>query len=256
MALIQCKYMSKALRLSTDITVILPDFDPAEGIPPKFKTLYLLHGFSGDSMDWPRFTCIEALAQERGLAVVMPCGYNSAYTDMKYGMNYFTYLSQELPAFITGILPLSAAREDTYVAGVSMGGYGAMKWALSCPDSFAAVASFSGSLHVEDRIQGKSANSGNQCQGMYGDPPVIIPESQDLFVMLKALKDAGAYIPRLYACCGTEDKPHIYGAYLDFVKYAGELGQPLTAKDGPGAHTWDFWNQYLPGVLDWMLEAK
>ena len=256
MALIQMKYMSKALRMSTDITVTLPDYDPQEKTPERFPVLYLLHGFSGDSMDWLRSTSIERRAQELGLAVVMPCGYNSAYTDMAYGQNYFTYLSKELLALLAGLLPLTREAASTYVAGVSMGGYGAMKWALSCPEQFAAAVSFSGSLHVEDRIKGKSANSGNQCLGMYGDPPKILPAEQDLFVMLETLKKQGRPIPQLYICCGREDKAHIYGAYRDFKAHAEKLGVPLTAKEGPGAPTWEFWEEYLPDVLDWLPKSQ
>lgn len=252
MALIQIKYMSGALRMSTDIAVTLPDYDPLEAQPERFPLLYLLHGFSGDAMDWLRHTSIERLAGEKGLAVAMPCGYNSAYTDMAYGQNYFTYLSKELPALLTGMLPVTAEPERTFVAGVSMGGYGAMKWGLSYPERFAGVVSFSGSLHVEDRIKGKSANSGNQCLGMYGDPPKILPAEQDLFVMLSTLKEAKRKIPQLYICCGTEDKEHIYGAYMDFRRHAEELGALLTAEEGPGAHTWAYWEEYLPRVLDWL----
>lgn len=254
MALISFKYMSKVLRMQTDIAVVLPDYEDLDH-PPRFKTLYLLHGFSGDCQDWLRNTSIERQAIARNLAVVMPCGYNSAYTDMAYGQNYFTYLSEELPRFVGGVLPLSTQREDCFVAGNSMGGYGALKWALSCPECFAAAASFSGSLHVEDRILGRSANSGNQCKGMYGDPPKVDPPTQDLFAMLESLKRAKVSIPRLFACCGTGDKSHIYGAYADFSEHAKRLQVPVYAEDGPGGHTWEYWESRLSFALDWLLST-
>ncbi len=251
MALFEIHYRSNVIRMATTITVILPDAEvPAGGFP----TLYLLHGFSGDDTDWWRFTRVESYACERGVAVVMPCGYNSAYTDMYYGQKYFTYLADELPAYLRSVLPLSADPAQTFVAGNSMGGYGAMKWGLSRPLFFGAVCSLSGSLRVQDRLEGKSANSGNQCAGMYGDPPVIDAGTQDLFCMLSRLKEEGGKIPRLFCCCGTADKPHIYGAYLNFVKHARELGVDVTAREQEGAaHTWDYWDAMLPTVLDWML---
>lgn len=253
MALFEIRYLSKEMRMSTSVTVILPGMPvPENGFP----TLYLLHGFSGDDKDWLRFTRIEEYAGQRGIAVVMPCGYNSAYTNMRYGMNYFSYLADELPNYLRSILPLSRDREKNFVCGDSMGGYGAMKWALSRPDFFGAVCSMSGSLRVQDRMEGKSANSGNQCAGMYGDPPEIIVEEQDLFFMLQKLCEEKASLPRIFCCCGKADKPHIYGAYLNFVKHARSLGVPVKSSEKENAaHTWDYWNFMLPETLDWMLES-
>ena len=252
MAMLEIRTVSRELRMSTSITVLLPDVPVPEG---GFPTAYLLHGFSGDDSDWLRHTRVEDYAGRRGLAVVLPCGYNSAYTDMKYGQRYFSYLADELPEYLRSILPLSRDSEKTFVGGDSMGGYGAMKWALSRPDFFGAAASFSGSLRVQDRMEGKSANSGNQCAGMYGDPPVILKDSQDLFYMLEQLKRENRRIPRLFCCCGKADKPHIYGAFVNFTHHAQTLGVPVTASEQEGAgHTWDYWESMLPGVLDWMLE--
>lgn len=252
MALFEIRYMSREMRMSTSITVLLPDLPVPEG---GFPTVYLLHGFSGDDKDWLRFTRVESYAMERGIAVVMPCGYNSAYTDMRYGLKYFSYLADELPAYLCAVLPLSQDPQKTFVAGVSMGGYGAMKWALSRPNFFGAVCSMSGSLRVQDRLEGKSANSGNQCAGMYGDPPEIIPQEQDLFYMLDQHRGHGTALPRIYCCCGTADKPHIYGAYLNFTEHARTIGVPVLAREREGAaHTWDYWESILPEALDWMLE--
>lgn len=253
MAVIELHYRSQILRMSTTVTILLPDIPVPEG---GFPTVYLLHGFSEDDSAWLRHSRIEDHVGRRGMAVVLPCGYNSAYTDMRYGMNYFSYLADELPKYLASVLPLSRDPKKTFVGGDSMGGYGAMKWALSRPDFFGAVCSFSGSLRVQDRMEGKSANSGNQCAGMYGDPPVIIPEEQDLFFMLGKLKEKAAEIPRIFCCCGTADKPHVYGAYLNFTKYAGELGVPVVARETKDAgHTWDFWESMIPEVLDWMMET-
>jgi S-formylglutathione hydrolase FrmB len=112
----------------------------------------------------------------------------------------------------------------------------------------------SGSLRVQDRIDGKSANSGNQCAGMYGDPPEIVPEEQDLFFMLAKLCAEKVSLPQIFCCCGTADKPHIYGAYLNFVKHARSLGVTVRASERENAaHTWDYWDSMLPEALDWMM---
>lgn len=254
MSLIQCKFLSNVLKMPANVFLALPDFDFLNQNPKPFPVLYLLHGFSGDSMDWLRFTSIERYAFQRNIAVVMPSGYNSAYTDMKYGQNYFTYLSQELPSYMEKVFPVSNKPQNRFVAGCSMGGYGAMKLALSCPGKFAAAASLSGSLHVEDRILGLSANSGNQCAGIYGDPPVIQKETQDLFYMLRRLAENNQPIPRLFLCCAEDDKPYLQKATEDFRSLAEELSLTPHFQSGYGGHGYDYWDPILPQLLDWLLK--
>jgi S-formylglutathione hydrolase FrmB len=239
--------------MTTDITVLIPDYDPVRTRPRKFKTLYLLHGYAQDHFDWLRYTNIERYATEKNLAIVMPSAYNSIYTNMAHGMDYFAYFSEELPALLNGLFPLSAKPEDTYVAGLSMGGYGAIKWALSYPERFHAAASLSGALRVESRIKAGLGITGNQVLGVYGDPPTVRPEEQDLFVMLENLKKAGRKIPRLYICCGnTGDEGH-YGPYLDFIEHAKKCNVELTAEEGTGGHDWIFWDSHIKKIIEWML---
>src|SRR5213080_4930690 len=114
--------------------------------PP--PVLYLLHGLSDDDTIWLRRTSIERYVAPLGLAVVMPQVHRSFYTDQASGGNYWTFLSEELPELVGTLFRVSQRREDTFVAGLSMGGYGAVKWALRQPDRFAAAASLSGGLDV------------------------------------------------------------------------------------------------------------
>src|SRR3954447_14294757 len=144
MALLRCDVFSDALSLSTSLTVILPQptrtqigmtGDAGEDPPP---VLYLLHGLSDDDTIWLRRTSIERYVAPLGLAVVMPQVARSFYTDEAHGNRYWTFLSEELPLLARSFFHLSDRREDTFVAGLSMGGYGAAKWALRHPDRFAA----------------------------------------------------------------------------------------------------------------------
>ena len=145
MALIQCKFYSEVLKLSTSMTVILPrNTRPnrhgrarGEG-GDKHQTLYLLHGYTDDDSIWTRRTSIERYVAPLGLAVVMPNVHKSFYTDMKHGDKYWTFLTEELPMLARSFFPLSAKREDNFVAGLSMGGYGAFKWAARCPEQISA----------------------------------------------------------------------------------------------------------------------
>lgn len=155
MALIHCSFFSRTLMENTDLNIIIPTFDSADLFNPKdhhpehgFKTLYLLHGMYGNYADWERYTGIEAYAQAKNLAVIMPSAANSFYTDMAHGNKYYTYITEELPVFAKSLFPISDTREDTFIAGLSMGGYGAWKIALNHPERFSYAASLSGAVDI------------------------------------------------------------------------------------------------------------
>ena len=141
MGMLHLDYMSDKLGYQTNVYVILPD-SVREGKKPK-GILYLLHGGSGNGMDWIRYTSIERYSWPYELAVIMPDTDGSGfYTDMKHGYPYFEYLTEELPAAMEGLLPILQGVDKRYVAGLSMGGYGAFKWAFNKPDFFTAAANF------------------------------------------------------------------------------------------------------------------
>lgn len=243
------------MRMSTNVLVALPDFDPLETLSPEFPVLYLLHGFSHDCFGWAHNTSVIRYACERNMAVVMPSAYNSAYTDMHFGQKYFLHIAEELPEFVRAVLPVSSQREKTFVCGNSMGGYGALKCALTYPERYGAAISLSGSLHAEDRILGRSANSGNQCEGIYGAPPRVDENTQDLFYMLRKRKDEGCLLPHISLYCARDDKEYLYQSSVEFKALADTLGVPATFADGYGGHTFAYWDPLLPQIMDWCLQS-
>src|SRR5690554_3142250 len=136
MALIQCNFYSESLGVSTAMNVILPQQTTTQiGMNSResggrHRTLYLLHGLSDDHTIWLRRTSIERYVAALGIAVVMPAVNRSFYTDMHHGAAYWTFISEELPSLARSFFPLSDLREDNFVAGLSMGGYGSFKLAL------------------------------------------------------------------------------------------------------------------------------
>ena len=149
--LLTCQFRSAVLRRNTAITVILPTPEQEnEPIAKDMKVLYLLHGMYGDESSWIRYSNVERYAKDLGgnMAIVMPGVGNSFYQDMVHGERFYTYMTEELPKFIQGLFPVSKKREDTYIAGLSMGGYGAFFLALSRPDLYSAAASFSGAVDI------------------------------------------------------------------------------------------------------------
>ena len=250
MALVTCDFFSEALELGTSMTVVLPQpteaqigvasTETSEAGPP---LLYLLHGMSDDHTAWLRYTSIERYATALGVAVVMPAAARSFYADEAHGHRYWTFLSEELPAVVGRFFRVSERREDTFVAGLSMGGYGALKWALRQPERFAAAASLSGALDVvalaglaerrelPDRIFGGTPGPGD-----------------DLFALL-AGADPEA-LPSLYVACGTEDQ--LFAGNTRFVDAAYDRGLDVEVDFRPGEHEWGFWDTEIQSVLRWL----
>ncbi len=252
MALINYTFYSQVLRTQTKVAVVIPTREVfPEG--KKFRTLYILHGGSDDCTYYVRNTGIERFATEGKFAVVMPEVQNSFYSDMKHGPKYFTYISQELPALMEAVFPLSGKREDHFLVGNSMGSHGAMKWGLRCPEFFNAVAGMSGVGGADEMEIFKArfaAKENNTILNAFGRLEQYKNSENDLKFLAKKLVESGKSMPRYYSCCGTED--FTYDGVIKFQAYAKEIGFPLVYEEGPGAHTWDFWDQWLRRIIDWM----
>jgi putative tributyrin esterase len=245
MALIQCDFFSETLQLNTSMNVILPQ--PARA---RFPVLYLLHGLSDDHTIWLRRTSIERYVDPLGLAVVMPAVQRSFYTDMAHGGRYWTFVSQELPALVQGFFPISRAREDTFVAGLSMGGYGAFKLALSLPQRFAAAASLSGALDQAGGLPETDPVWRAEMETIYGDLDKVVGGPNDVMHLARRLAKSSRPRPRLYQCCGTED--FLYDQNLRFRDQALALGLDLLYEEGPGEHEWGYWDRMIQRVLAWL----
>lgn len=250
-ALIHCDFFSEVLGLCCSMDVILPQLPPGKRGKGRrlFATLYLLHGLSDDHTIWQRRTSIERYVADMPLAVVMPAVGRSFYTDMAHGLRYWTFVSEELPALCRGFFPLSARREDTFVAGLSMGGYGAFKLALRCPDRFAAAASLSGALDIAGLIEADPSR-GAEMANVFGDLTRLRRSDNDLLHLAEVLARSRGPKPRLFQWCGTGD--FLYPCNIAFRDHARRLGLDLTYSEGPGDHQWAYWDQHIQDVLRWL----
>jgi S-formylglutathione hydrolase FrmB len=252
MALLRCDFFSDVLGLSTSMTVILPQSTTGQigmagragsGAPP---VLYLLHGLSDDDTIWLRRTSIERYVAPLGLAVVMPQVHRSFYTDEAHGGRYWTFLCEELPALVGDFFQVSDRREDTFVAGLSMGGYGALKWALRRPDRFAAAASLSGALDMAARAARDDLDPGLM-ETLFGGREVA-GSDDDLLALVDRADVAST--PALYVSCGTEDE--LLDENHRFLDHARRRGLPVTVDLGPGEHEWGYWDARIQDVLAWL----
>lgn len=265
MSLLTYTFESQYLNGNTQVSVILPDKPRGESPETfyrsgrRYKVLWLLHGTCGDHSDWIRRTNIELYAAEKNLAVVMPSALNSNYSnweDTMLGYNMYDYLTEELMPLIYGWFPVSDRREDNFIAGLSMGGRGAVKYAANHPERFAAAAVLSAAPVELSRMR-------------RGDPNILL--DLDNPRTLATLKNAGGFdafvhssenvwaildekartgeLPRLMFACGEEDEV-LYGLFRDFQEHAREIGLDAHWYSLPGyRHEWRFWDLGIQEAL-------
>jgi len=259
MAVTQVQYFSRALKRSVTFTALLPFDDPESGNWPEagpFKTLYLLHGIFGTHTDWLYRTRIQVLAEQKRVAVVMPSGDNGFYLDHPdVGAMYGEFIGRELVEVTRALFPLSRRRDDTFIAGLSMGGYGAIRNGLHYHETFGWVAGLSSALityhfenpenikhmlHVGDRYYERTFGELDKVKGSDKDPEALV----------RRLLEKGADMPKLYLCCGTED--FLIEQNRRFRDFLTASGVDFIYEEGPGAHDWAFWDASIGKVLDWL----
>lgn len=254
MAFFESHFFSEALGVQTTVYVILPQKSTkgqigvnGNGDNSEYKCLYLLHGLSDDHSIWLRRTSIERYATEYGICVVMPYGGRSFYTDMQYGGKYYTYISEELPRLMQEFFGVSDKRENNFIAGLSMGGYGALKIALKNPECYSAVAGLSSAAD----IRGVAMDFKDTLIPVFGED-VNIPDDEDLLCLAEKT-NALQVKPRIYMGVGTED--FLYDGNQKLKAKFESLHYDYTYRESPGVHGWAFWDEYIQYVLEWMFGA-
>ena len=257
MILNEVNFFSEVLTMRSTMYVLLPQrtlADTKSKRAPKYRTLYLLHGHSDDHTAWQRWTSIERYAEAYNLAVVMPAANLSFYTDMAHGKDYFKFIGEEVPAVARELFSLSDKREDNFIAGLSMGGYGAFKLALTNPERYAAAASLSGAVDIREVVGAHGQPMDKvwltEMQAVFGELSKVPGSKHDLFTLAKKVSKLPVK-PRLHQCCGTED--FLYADNVRFRDAVSKLPLDLTYEEGPGEHNWMFWDAMIQHVLAWML---
>lgn len=253
MALISVDFRSETLKRSVNANIILP----IENHKGPYPTLYLLHGLTDNCNGWHSYSRIRLWVEESGLAVVMPSGENSFYMDIlvKDGClgDFGAYVGQELVDMTRKMFPLSAKRENTFLGGLSMGGFGACRNALKYSDTFGKAAILSGALHfyeyptewveTKGNILGEVKNFGDLEQTRHTDR-----NPRYLMDMIK--NDPNKEFPSFYIACGLQDD--LIEANRSIAKALKEAGADVTYEEGGGRHDWYFWDTYIQHVLKWL----
>ena len=257
MAFIQCGFRSQILELDMGMNVILPQDHGAwksysKNGTKKPRVLYLLHGLSDDQTGWLRKTSIERYVEGRDLVVVMPTVHRSFYSNTRTGYRYMDFMALELPKLIGEFFNVSDKREDTYIAGLSMGGYGAFKLALTYPEQYSIAASLSGAVNIAS-IQGNLGNAGipditrNDIINAFGKDGAAAGSDDDLIYLARKLAESNSPKPKLIQYCGTED--FLYQDNIIFRDAVSPLGFDYTYGEGKGEHVWSYWDARIQDVL-------
>lgn len=244
---LQFTFMSRCLGREAEVNVLLPN--PDKLLPnSRFPTLYLLHGLTDCADTWLSRTSLERYCDDLGLAVVLPTAQRSFYCDMVYGDAYFTHVGEEIPEICEKLFPLAADGAHRYIAGNSMGGYGAYKIALKHPGKFARAAALSGVMDINAMIRDFPEYERDWLLCFGGS---FAPPAEDL---LELVARAEA-LPELYLYCGTDD--FLAEGNHRFCKLCKELGIPLTVtwEDG-GVHGWPYWDPQTPKMLSWLCSGR
>ncbi len=257
MSLVRMNFESQYLGNNYEFSIILPDkprnMHPKDfyGSGQKYKVLWLLHGTFGDHTDWVRKSNIELYACEKDLIVVMPSAMNSNYSNWpNFGTGYsmFDFLTEELMPLIYNWFPASDKREDNFIAGLSMGGGGTIKYAVNHPDKFAAAAILSScprnlrEIDMETAPQRTKVSIKNA-----GGLDAYINSYENSWEILARSVSKGN-LPRLYFACGTED--FLYDSFKKFRQYAEEIGLEAEFEEIPGYHhEWRFWDLTIQHAL-------
>ncbi len=246
MAFFNCYYKSAVLGQDVCFNAVIPE-DCADNI----KTVYLLHGLSDNHTAWERRSSVERYAQNSHVALIMPNVDRSFYTDMKFGRNFYTFVTQELVDYTRKVFRLSKKRDDTFVAGLSMGGYGAFKIALRESETFSAAASLSGVLDISSHAK-PTGDRKSDAYLAFGEGDTLEGTDESVITLVKNF--SGTHKPRLYQACGTED--FLYNDNKKFREVIADKGFEHVYEEGPGAHEWNFWDKYIERAIKFFVNEK
>ncbi|WOO86471.1 alpha/beta hydrolase-fold protein [Mollicutes bacterium LVI A0039] len=252
MSTIRVNILSNELDRAVNISVILP----IENEMPKdgYKTLYLLNGYTGDDLDWIHETRVKRIALEHNLAVIMPAGENSFYIDNpRARRNYAKFIGVELVEVMRKMFPLSTKREDTFIAGLSMGGYGALINGLKYHQTFSKIGTFSLALLNEIYYSHRTDENERQfiCQTFGVDVEEIINTDMDPRYLIRKFKGS---LPKIYMACGSDD--YALGGNEKIHKVLEEYNVIHDYIIEPGDHDWDFWSSHIEKFITWLEVNK
>ncbi len=261
MASIQATFFAKTMRRQVSFNAFIPKEElEIPGLPPvtrpPLKALYLLHGFSGISSDWAYGARVQELSMKHNIAVVMPSGENSFYLDDTDKAELFgEYVGRELVEFTRGLFGLPLSRADTYIGGLSMGGFGAIRNGLKYHRTFGGIVALSSALIVREVSAMKPGYENaiakyEYYRRVFGEPERLLGSDNDPEALVRKIELDGAAFPRIYMACGTED--FLLQENRAFHDFLASRGVAHDYREESGQHDMDFWSRHIKIAMEWM----
>ena len=265
MALLQVNFYSRCLRRLVNFNALIP-IDAAQAPEQEsveagpIKALYLLHGYSGNYTDWICGTSIQELSQKYNIAIFMPSGENNFYLDDTDKSELFAeFVGQELLDFTRKMFRLSNKRENTFIGGLSMGGYGAIRNGLKYSHNFGGIIALSSALIIKN-IAGIDEGFKDPIADykyytrVFGDLTQLLGSDKDPEALVLNLKNKNEIIPKIYMSCGTED--FLLKENRDYHEFLVSENVNHTYIESHGTHDWKFWNEYIEKAIKWVTHLE
>lgn len=255
MAYIEMNYKSESLMRSVSLNVFLPCCDGWENAEKPFKTLYFLPGFSASGKELSTSLSFRLQSMMKGIAVVIPDGDNSFYVDRPDRFAWYSkFVGSEIVEVTRSIFPLSVKREDTFIGGISMGGYGALLNGLRYREIFGKIAAMSPGLDFYDLMErGVNGFTREYLDGLFGSREEFERTDLGLDPAYLEAKKAGEEIPELFMCCGRQDEL-VYENNVRFVKFLQENQIPVDYREDDGGHDVMFWDKFMDPVFAFLAQ--
>jgi putative tributyrin esterase len=248
------KFESKLLNATVPYNVVLPDgYDNSKEKGVGYPVLYLLHGLTGHYSDWIQKTHIAEYSTQYRIIIVTPEGNDSWYTDsaMVSTDKYETYFMQELIPDVQRRFRTNPSREGRAIAGLSMGGYGALKFGIKYRDKFVFAGSLSGALDAASWTEAdphQSTARSRSVAAVFGPADSGTRQANDLQKLYRSVTDAEIpTLPFIYLDCGTED--NLLQGNRAFEQLLWERKIPHEFRLLPGGHSWTHWDRQVIEIL-------
>lgn len=263
MAYFRIDYFSQALHRQASFEMVLPN-DVRTDIPQQpnpyagrpMKTLFLLHGYTGKAECWaPMY-----LTEKYNFAIVMPTAENSFYLNgLSTGHAFETLVGVELVDYVRRTFGLAQKREDTFIAGLSMGGFGALHTGLAYPETFGKIGALSSALIVHEIAKMKPGENNGVANYEYyrecfGELDQVLESRNNPETLVKQIKAEKKPMPHIYMCCGTED--FLLENNRQFHRFLEGEQVPHVYREGPGQHDMVFWSEHIVKIADWMFDEE
>lgn len=262
MALMDGTLFSKVLNRETHFRIALPQDSRARitGTQQKNsrtekapRTLILLHGYSGSYSTWTDYTSLARYAAAHNIAVVMPDGIKSLYSDMVYGEQFFRFITEELAETCSAMFHISTDPKSLMIAGNSMGGYGALRCALTYPERYFVCGAFSAAADLKknltaERMENIGSEAGRCMQAVLGET-LEVPDHMDIFSLAEKLREKAEHL-MMYHTCGRQD--FLYSDNLRLRScLENQQFKDYRFDEMEGVHDWAFWDKAIENFMEY-----